>query len=117
MKKTTEARAAHTPGPWHRNIKPARHYSTIFAGRCTHVARLATDGLTDGEIEANCNLIAAAPELLAALRAVAGIGGNLDDERLTTRTGPNDAVQRGLMYCEARRLALAAIAKAEGRRP
>ena len=58
----------HTPGPWHRNITPATKYNTIFAGRNTHVARLAVDGLSADEVEANCNLIAAAPDLLAALR-------------------------------------------------
>jgi len=52
----------HTPRPWHRNIKPARKYPTIYAGRNTHVTYLATSGLTDDEIEGNCNLIAAAPE-------------------------------------------------------
>ena len=58
----------HTLGPWHRNIAPATKYNTIFAGRNTHVARLAIDGLSADEVEANCNLIAAAPDLLAALR-------------------------------------------------
>ncbi len=60
----------HTPGPWHRNIKPARKYVTIFAGRNTHICHLAVEGLTDDEIESNCNLITAAPNLLAALKAV-----------------------------------------------
>ena len=58
----------HTSGPWHRNIAPATKYTTIFAGRNTHVARLAVDGLSADEVEANCNLIAAAPDLLDALR-------------------------------------------------
>ena len=59
----------HTSGPWGRNIKPARKYSTIYAGRNTHVAHLETNGLADAEIEANANLIAAAPELLEACEA------------------------------------------------
>lgn len=63
--------AQHTPGPWHRNIKPATHYNTIFAGRNTHVTRLAVEGKTEAEVEANCALIVAAPELLAALQNVA----------------------------------------------
>jgi hypothetical protein len=62
---------SYTKGPWTVNIKPARKYSCIFAGRNTHVCYLATDGLTDEEIEANCNLLAAAPEMLEALIAVA----------------------------------------------
>lgn len=60
---------AHTQGRWSRNIKPARKYSTIFAGRNTHVAHLATGGLSDEEIEANCDLITAAPDLLDAAKS------------------------------------------------
>lgn len=60
----------HTPGPWNRNIKPARKYNTIYAGRNTHVAHLATSDLSDEEIESNCALITTAPELLEALRAL-----------------------------------------------
>ena len=60
----------HTPGPWSRNIKPAAKYNTIFAGRNTHICHLAIGGLTDEEIEANCDLIAAAPDLLEALRGI-----------------------------------------------
>ena len=59
-----------TPGPWNRNIKPASRYPTVFAGRNTHVAMVVARGLPEEEIEANCNLIAAAPDLLAALEAV-----------------------------------------------
>lgn len=61
--------AKHTPGPWHRNIKPARKYSVIFAGQNTHVAQVVSCGLAEAEIEANADLIAAAPELLEVLRA------------------------------------------------
>ena len=60
----------HTPGPWSRNIKPAKKYNTIFAGRNTHVCRLDVIGLTDEEIEGNCDLITAAPEMLEALDSV-----------------------------------------------
>ncbi len=45
-------------------------------------------------------------ELEAALRVIVELGGNLPDDRLTTRTGPNDAAQRGLMYVHARQIAL-----------
>ena len=58
----------HTEGPWSRNIPPATKYPTIFAGRNTHVARVVTRGLPPKEVEANCDLIAAAPDLLAALK-------------------------------------------------
>ncbi len=48
-------------------------------------------------------------QLERTLRSIALLGGNLPDDRLTDRTGPNDAVARGLMYCEARREALQAL--------
>jgi hypothetical protein len=58
----------HTPGPWHRNIPPARKYQTIWAGRNTHVAALSPNAsMSDAELEANINLIAAAPDMLEAL--------------------------------------------------
>lgn len=56
--------SSHTKGGWNRNIKPASKYTTIFAGRNTHVAYIATRGVTDEEAEANINLIVAAPDLL-----------------------------------------------------
>lgn len=59
--------AKHTPGPWHRNIKPGTKYPTVFAGRNTHVARAVVDGLPPEQVEANVDLIAAAPALLDAL--------------------------------------------------
>lgn len=59
----------HTPGPWSRNIKPAKKYTTVFSGRNKHVAYIATTSVGDEEAEANINLIAAAPDLLAALKA------------------------------------------------
>ena len=64
----------HTPGPWYRNIKPANKYNTIFAGNApkhTHVCHLSTMGMSAEEVEGNCNLIVAAPDLLAiAIRTV-----------------------------------------------
>ena len=101
----------HTPGPWHRNIKPASHYPTIFAGRNTHVAVVQTRGLPEPEQEANTYLIAAAPDLLAALKmakqvlhpGVVGLIGN----------------HHGAADCVAASNAVftidAAIAKAEGK--
>ena len=52
--------------------------------------------------------------LTTALTAIAALGGNLPDDRLTSRTGPNDAADRGLKYCEARRLANEALQHAQG---
>lgn len=64
----------------------------------------------------NARLIADAPELLRqrdalleACKSIASLGGNLNDDRLTDRTGPNDAASRGIMYCSARELAREAI--------
>lgn len=66
-----EKQARHTEGPWDRNIKPAHKYPTIFAGRNTHVAQVIfSSKMTEDELEANCNLISAAPCLLAAAQAV-----------------------------------------------
>jgi len=48
-------------------------------------------------------------ELRAVLRVIAELGGNLPDDRLTSKTGANDAAHRGLMYCEARRIAREAL--------
>lgn len=61
-----EAPAAHTPGPW------------LLSSSGVHVRKTArgfnicdlNDALPPGEWEANARLIAAAPELLAALRAL-----------------------------------------------
>ncbi len=61
-----------TPGPWHRNIKPATRYPTIWSGRNTHVAYVVTGGgLTPEAVEANIRLIAAAPDMLAFIERVA----------------------------------------------
>lgn len=54
---------------------------------------------------------------LDALKTIAAIGGNLPDESLTDRTGPNDAAARGIMYVTAREIARAAIAKIEADPP
>lgn len=61
--------AKHTPGPWHRNIRPATKYPVVWSGRNKHVLAVKTIGLTEEEIEANINLAVSAPDLLAALQA------------------------------------------------
>lgn len=55
----------HTPGPWKRNIKPATKYNVVWSGRNRHVAKVEVEILPEEEIEANINLIVAAPDLLA----------------------------------------------------
>lgn len=59
--------SAHTPGPWHRNIPPATKYPTVFAGRNKHIAVVQTLGMSPEEVEANINLISAAPGMYEAL--------------------------------------------------
>lgn len=77
-------KSKHTPGPWHRNIKPASKYNTIFAGRNTHITHLATQGLSEEEIEGNCKLIIAAPDLLEACKMmVDDYDSNEDSESIT----------------------------------
>lgn len=63
----TKTKTRFTPGPWHRNVKPGRKYPVVFAGRNNHVARVDTTGKTDAEIEANIDLVVAAPDLYKAL--------------------------------------------------
>jgi hypothetical protein len=76
----------HTPGPWHRNIPPATHYPTVWAGRNKHVCKLSDRGPKGDEAEANINLISAAPELLDALinvqEWIKGKGVELDFEKI-----------------------------------
>ncbi len=45
--------------------------------------------------------------LCDALRAIVARGGNLSDDHLISKTGPNDADARGLMYVDSRRIAQA----------
>ena len=98
--------AKHTPGPWSRNIKPASKYCTIFAGQSTHVAVVCTQGLTEDEIEANTDLIAAAPDLLAALKWAM--------DYISLHEGRNDKHAFCVNNC-LHKQARAAIARAEGR--
>lgn len=59
----------HTPAPWHRNVKPATKYPTVYAGRNTHVAAVIPyRGVKLEEVEHNLTLIMAAPNLLHALQ-------------------------------------------------
>src|SRR3546814_20763260 len=55
--------------PWHRNIPPAEKYPVVWDDRNQHVAVLAR-GLRGEDAEAAIDLIAAAPKLLKALKAM-----------------------------------------------
>jgi len=86
---------AHTPGPWFR------FDDEIVAERGdTHIAQVSLcDGTNPTEWQANMHLIAAAPDLLAALRTLI----------------ESDALDSALMDFEALQQARDAITKAEGR--
>jgi len=47
--------------------------------------------------------------VLELLNGIAGWAGNLPDERLQTKTGPNDAAMRGGLICDMRSIAIEAI--------
>ena len=95
----------HTPGPWYADKMEDRNAYNIFApGHCTALVTLEP-GKYDGasplcqNVHADAALIAAAPDLLAALREIEA----LDDSVI------------GLNRIEyARTIARAAIAKATG---
>lgn len=91
----------HTPGPW--VIDPCFDIiaiNEVDVGCNGMVASVCTEVASIGIAEANARLIAAAPELLQAMRAflISGIGNSTHYE----------------LQAEAHRLARAAIAKATG---
>lgn len=101
---------AHTPGPWHRGTGKA--VSIIYAADGYAVASAEIyHGRHTAPVAANAALIAAAPDMLAALQAViAADDANMADA-VDYRTGHGE-------FASLRRaagLARAAIARAEGR--
>lgn len=106
---TTTERVTHTPGPWEFDTDVVQPVEGEFAG--CHICRLTLphDGLTAVR-DANARLIAAAPEMLAALK-IAEWGAE------SPRYGPS------CPCCESFRseghesdcVLAAAIAKAEGK--
>lgn len=52
-------------------------------------------------------------KLIGALESITRVGGNLPDDSLTDKTGPNDAAQRGIMVVTARNIARNAIIEAK----
>ncbi|HLE57237.1 MAG TPA: hypothetical protein VJB15_09150 [Rhodothermia bacterium] len=67
-----DAMAKHTPGPWNERGYGLDHGVKDKDGRIVaHVVRSAKHGgITHDERDANASLIAAAPELLEALKAI-----------------------------------------------
>jgi len=102
---------AHTPGPWH--VGPFDRDNQIFSdngrmrlesgGTTLYPIATVNDGWDNTEDEANALLIAAAPELLAALKdCVAEFNGIM----------PTELVER---FGATRIAARAAVEKAEGK--
>ena len=80
----------HTPGPWHTQG------CTIYAGK-NRVAQTwdTCDDLPTPTMEADADLIAAAPELLAALELIYSNAGE-SPEWIRSRIGPVIAKAKGL---------------------
>ena len=63
----------HTPGPWH--LSECAHQTTdtgICSGSGLHITDVNGYGMRDDQNQANARLIAAAPDLLAALEKAGG---------------------------------------------
>lgn len=91
----------HTEGPWQARNMRGESYGEVRDSRGLWVARVHLRdgiGVLDGEAVANTHLIAAAPELLAALR----------------RVGCMDAGSCGRDEPDGLCFTCAAVAKAEG---
>ena len=75
MKTTIETTVQHTAGPWHIGMKPG---PMVYGPNGEQTADLRCGSmLSPDEAKANLRLIAAAPDLLAALEANADIFTNL----------------------------------------
>lgn len=106
--------AAHTPGPWTANLHHTRQdggrtYGFIFADGVVPTAAvvLGVEGMPQDEGRANARLIAAAPDMLAALKLV-------DAFAKADEAAGDDALWTD-HFREMFEVVRAAIAKAEGR--
>lgn len=71
MTRTKNDMKRHTPGPWHvgEKVDKPHHYDLVgFGNGATHVGYISVTPATAPEAEANATLIAAAPEMLEALK-------------------------------------------------
>ena len=93
---------AHTPGPWavqevgaSRGL-PRGGYRVRQGGTVYDVALIDNDGSADSaELKANARLIASAPDLLAALRALLDkLGGNMDAYLAAEKAQARAAIER-----------------------
>jgi hypothetical protein len=100
----------HTPGPWRFNENPTHADLTIWGSEGTAVVTDLGDRLTTYKQNcANARLIAAAPELLAALKSIESELSDLLFQRTLDSTLPEFYAVR-----DARNAARQAIAKAKG---
>ncbi len=63
----------HTPGPW-AYCDDGEIYHADEDGVLPRIATIDMDNVSPEQAEADCRLIAAAPDMLAALKVVAGSG-------------------------------------------
>ncbi len=96
--------APHTPGPWRASQTfPLGDYCIHAAGIPQQLAYLRESTVVNWPLEANARLIAAAPDLLAALNVVVAMA----EDFLTDPTQDHDHLLTALDGCRA------AIAKAQ----
>lgn len=95
--------AHHTKGPWHLGVGDNLRGNRVWTADIRPIVNLCTMGQSppdiDPQAQANGRLIAAAPDLLASLRALT--------DWMRDNTGPHDSSHDALVT------AMAAIAKAE----
>jgi hypothetical protein len=103
---TRQHKAQHTPGPWHIGMRPG---PIVYGPKGEQVADMIPCMLFREEHIANTRLIAAAPELLAALRDVVEAIDAMHTDT-TAQCGAHNWLCKAVNYDQAKR----AIAKATG---
>jgi hypothetical protein len=106
--------ATHTPGPWHIYYDdcPIINAYDEKIGLKSDIAAICRDDVTQDEVQANARLIAAAPELLEALREAREAARQLEN-MFAEGLSDDDCRELSRMHSKAR----AAIARAEGAEP
>jgi hypothetical protein len=115
-------KAKHTPGPWEYGGGFGRNRGYILGGLMTpgepqgikQIAVVAQDrSLAGGDPKANGHLLAAAPDLLAALRLYeAALAAVLDPD-----PSAEASARAGVLVAKAQDAGRAALARAEGKGP
>ncbi|RWB67563.1 hypothetical protein [Mesorhizobium sp.] len=79
----------HTPGPWKAGLSAGRKVLSVSAANDTWICGelLNGDDMPAKEAEANARLIAAAPEMLAALQSIATKARELASDRMMPNGG------------------------------